>query len=71
VPDDFTVVGRFQPGTDDDPHEAAVLVGAGVNGPKFPTVENIDRMRRVMEVAAERFRCEHHGWEAAVQRRGR
>lgn len=33
-----------------------------------PTIENVRRMRQVMETAAERYGGEYEGWEAAVQR---
>jgi hypothetical protein len=33
---------------------------------EVPSIENVRRMRQVMEVAAERFGGEYDGWEAAV-----
>jgi Regulator of ribonuclease activity B len=35
---------------------------------RVPTLENVRRMRQVMQVAAERFDAEYDGWEAAVRR---
>lgn len=36
---------------------------------RLPSLENVQRMREVMAVAADRFGGSYDGWEAAVRRR--
>jgi Regulator of ribonuclease activity B len=50
------------------PHSNGQLWSLHATVARIPTLENVSRMRRVMEAAAERYGGQYEGWEAAIQR---